>query len=77
MNQIVKQLDEKLRTLDPARARNLETLVRHAMECAERGEVGTSPNGWPAGYFEETAGALAGEDFERPPQGEFPRRDEW
>jgi hypothetical protein len=32
---------------------------------------------WPAGYFEQTAGALAGEDFERPPQGKLPERDVW
>ena len=32
---------------------------------------------WPAGYFEQTAGALAGEDFERPPQGELPVREDW
>jgi len=32
---------------------------------------------WPAGYFEKTAGALAGEDFLRPSQGELPRRDDW
>lgn len=34
-------------------------------------------NAWPAGYFERTAGALAGEPFERPPQGELPVRDSW
>ena len=27
--------------------------------------------GWPPGYFESTAGALTGEPFERPPQGEL------
>ena len=32
---------------------------------------------WPAGYFEQTAGAVAGEDFERPPQGKLPERDIW
>ena len=32
---------------------------------------------WPAGYFEQTAGALVGEDFERPPQGGLPRREAW
>ena len=32
---------------------------------------------WPAGYFDTTAGALAGEEFERPEQGELPRRDVW
>jgi hypothetical protein len=32
---------------------------------------------WPSGYFEQTAGALVGEEFERPPQGELPQRDDW
>jgi len=32
---------------------------------------------WPAGYFEQTAGSLAGEDFERPPQEELPTREDW
>jgi prevent-host-death family protein len=27
--------------------------------------------GWPAGYFEETYGALAEDPLERPPQGEI------
>ena len=36
-----------------------------------------SSQGWPDGYFEQTAGALAGEEFERPPQGELPSRDDW
>ena len=32
---------------------------------------------WPARYFEQTAGALAGEDFERPSQGDLPQRESW
>ena len=32
---------------------------------------------WPVGYFEETAGKLAGEEFQRPEQGELPQRDAW
>ncbi|HEY3394622.1 MAG TPA: antitoxin family protein [Lacipirellulaceae bacterium] len=32
---------------------------------------------WPAGYFEQTAGSLVGEEFERPPQGDLPRREAW
>jgi len=32
---------------------------------------------WPADYFEQTAGALAGENFERPPQGKLPQRNDW
>lgn len=32
---------------------------------------------WPTGYFEQTAGALAGEELERPPQGDLPAREVW
>jgi hypothetical protein len=74
MNRIAQELDEKLRTLDPPRAQYLESLVREALNRAELGE---SASGWPAGYFDRTAGALAGEEFERPPQGDLPTRDAW
>jgi hypothetical protein len=37
----------------------------------------SGPANWPPGYFEQTAGALAGERFERPPQGELPVRKDW
>jgi hypothetical protein len=35
------------------------------------------PTTWPSGYFDQTAGALADERFERSPQGELQKRDEW
>ncbi len=31
--------------------------------------------GWPTGYFERTAGSLADEPLERPPQGDYEERD--
>lgn len=34
------------------------------------------PTAWPRGYFEETAGALAGEVFERPSPGSVPLRED-
>lgn len=37
----------------------------------------TAPLDWPDSYFEQTAGALAGEEFERSSQGELPSRDDW
>ncbi len=36
-----------------------------------------TPAMWPTGYFEQTSGALAGEDFERPPPGDLPQREDW
>ena len=32
---------------------------------------------WPECYFQETAGALEGEVFERPDQGLLPNRGQW
>jgi hypothetical protein len=32
---------------------------------------------WPDEYFEQTAGTLAGEPFERSPQGDLPNREDW
>jgi hypothetical protein len=37
----------------------------------------TAASAWPKDYFEKTAGALAGEQFERPPQLPFEKREEW
>lgn len=34
----------------------------------------TDANGWPIGFFEETAGAWAGEPLIREPQGEYEQR---
>ncbi len=77
MNRLAVQLDEKLRSLDPNRAQYLEFLVREALDRAEQGKRCTPASEWPVEYFQQTSGVLAGEKFERPPQGEFPDRDEW
>ena len=77
MTQLAEELDARLRTLDPFQARYLEALVRDALFRAEQMAVIPSGGDWPPGYFERTAGVLAGEEFERPPQGELPTRDEW
>lgn len=34
----------------------------------------TDENGWPLGFFETTAGAWAGEELVREPQGDFEQR---
>lgn len=35
------------------------------------------PIAWPANYFDQTAGALEGDEFDRPAQGDLPRRENW
>lgn len=77
MTRIAEELDAKLRSLDPARARYLESLVQQAIERAERGQPDEPPTAWPAGYFEKTSGALEGEELERSLQGELPQRENW
>lgn len=34
-------------------------------------------SGWPPGYFERTAGVLAGEPFERPAEDATEQRQDW
>ena len=41
------------------------------------GKAAQPTDSWPEGYFERTAGAFAGEPFERPPQLPFEKREEW
>ena len=43
----------------------------------EQDSTGKQQSRWPVGYFDETAGKLAGEEFQRPEQGELPQRDAW
>ncbi len=40
-------------------------------------EAEESPGALPPDYFERVAGALAGESFERPDQGDFEKRTGW
>jgi len=76
MTAIAKELDDLLNRLDPQRAKSLENLVRDALALAAV-EPGVNGDNWPEDYFQKTAGAFAGERFERPPQGELPLRDKW
>jgi hypothetical protein len=40
-------------------------------------ETKANSNGWPKGYFEQTAGSFANEPLERPPQLPFEKREDW
>jgi len=74
MNKIAKELDDKLRSLDPKRAESLESIVRKAITKIDEQPASDD---WPEGYFEEVLGSFADEPLERAPQGELPKRDEW
>jgi hypothetical protein len=73
MSTIAQELDQRLRTLDPATAERMTQLVRDALALVGNG----SAHAWPDGYFVRTAGALAGEKFERPEQGTAETRGTW
>ncbi len=75
MSRIAEQLDLCLRGLDRVTAAHVERLVEETLALA--GAPGSSDVSWPAGYFELTAGALAGERLERPEQGGIEHRNPW
>ena len=77
MNAIAEELERRLAQLDPPIAEQLERLVRDALALADGSAARPASNGWPDGYFARTAGALAGEEFERPHQGVLPEREAW
>lgn len=53
-----------------AEARGL-SLSRYLAEVVQR-EIRRD---WPAGFFDRVVGGWSGEPLERPPQGEFEKRD--
>lgn len=77
MTAIAAQLDEKLRTLDARAASSLEKLVRDALDLVETQEGGRRSEYLPPGFFARIAEEFGREPIERPPQGEFEKRQEW
>ena len=77
MKAIAEELERRLAELDPPIAEQVERLVRDALALADWSAARPISGGWPEGYFARTAGALAGEPFERPQQGVLPEREAW
>ena len=69
MSSICYDLEATLSRLDPGSAAVLERLVRDSLALVE---IRTVParefdaRGWPAGYFETTAGSFAGQPLDAP-----------
>lgn len=74
MTAIAAELDRKLQTLDPETAAYVERLVREALQQVENQ---TADSQWPPGFWEKVRADWGDEPFERPPQGEFEKREEW
>ena len=77
MSGIAEQLDAKLKTLDVKAALSLEKLVRDALDLVETQNGLSKPEPLPPDFFTCVAREFGGERFERPPQGEFERREVW
>ena len=77
MSAIAEQLDAKLKTLDAKAASSLEKLVRDALELVETQNCATRAKRLPPDFFKRIAGEFGSEPLERPPQGEFEKREAW
>jgi hypothetical protein len=75
MTAIAAELDQKLQRLDAETAASVERLVRDALQLAERKQ--TAASAWPPDFWQKIRGDWGSEPFERPPQGEFEKREEW
>ena len=77
MTTIAEQLDAKLNSLDAKAAASLEKLVRDALEVVESSNGTSRSDGLPLKFFSRIAREFGSEPFDRPPQGEFEKREEW
>jgi hypothetical protein len=75
MTAIAAELDRKLKSLDPETAASVEQIVRDVLQMAEKKQNGLAA--WPAGFWERIRADWGTEPFERPPQGEFEKREDW
>ena len=76
MTAIALELDQKLQSFDPATAASVERLVRDALQLAEGNPVPASRESHRE-FIRRIAGSFGDEPFERPPQGEFEKREDW
>ena len=75
MTAIAVELDQKLQSLDPDTAASVERRVRDALHLAEKKNANASS--WPVGFWQSIRADWGNEPFERPPQGEFEKREDW
>lgn len=75
MTTIAAELDHRLQQLDPVTAASVERLVRDALQLAETRK--TAGATLPDNFWQQIRSDWGTEPFERPPQGEFEKREEW
>ena len=74
MTAIAAELDRKLQSLDPETAAYVERLVREALQQAD---TKVAEANWPPGFWDKIRADWGDEPFERPPQGESEKREDW
>lgn len=80
MTAIAAELDRKLQSLDRETAASVERLVRAALLLAEKKTAPSQNSDVIAAHrahIAKFAGIWSGDDFKRPSQGEFEKREEW
>jgi hypothetical protein len=80
MSSLTSELDRVLRKVDSETAVLLQRAVRDALALAERRAKDTEARdafGYPAGYFEATAGSFVNEPLERPVELPIETRELW
>ncbi len=75
MTPIALELDQKIQSFDPETAASVERLVRDTLQLAEKKQ--TSPSIWPSDFWQRIREDWGNEPFERPPQGDFEKREDW
>ena len=75
MTAIAAELEQKLQSFDPETAAAVERLVRDALLLVERKRNDAAP--LPPDFWQTLRADWGDEPFERPPQGEFEKREAW
>ncbi len=76
MTAIALELDRKLQSLDASTAASVERLVLDALELVDQRKKSTA-SVWPDGFWSQIRDDFGTEGIERPPQGEFEKREIW
>jgi hypothetical protein len=75
MSSIALELEAALKTLPPVKAQAVEQEIRRVLAGATSGAMPRKES--HREFIERMAGSFGDEPFERPPQGEFEKREEW
>jgi hypothetical protein len=75
VSSIALELEAALKSLPPVKVHAVEQEIRRVLAGATGAEVPRKES--HREFIESMAGSFGDEPFERPPQGEFEKREEW